>query len=185
MPGPLGRHLDTDTLRELATGVLLFVGALATVGGLLGRPEALLSRDLSYLGAVALVVLGVVVGRSAVARFRPTAPSGGLPGPELRPRTDPPAERGAAPSLELYQAEGCPHCRKVRRFCTHEGISVVLHSPRTAGSPVTGGTVTDEDRHGDLTSHGQDQIPLLVDHDRNVALYESDDIVAYLDEHHA
>lgn len=87
-------------------------------------------------------------------------------------------------ALELYQAEGCPHCAKVRRFCTRNGISLTLHNPRTAGTPFTSGTVTDRERYDELVEHGKDQVPLLVDTARDVALYESDDIIAYLAEHY-
>lgn len=78
--------------------------------------------------------------------------------------------------LELYQAEGCPFCKPVREMLTELGISYVVHNPRTAG-----GAVRNEQTHGELlTIGGEDQIPFLVDSDREETLYESDDIVDYL-----
>lgn len=87
-------------------------------------------------------------------------------------------------SLHLYQAEGCPFCQAVRAFCSSNGISITLHTPRTPGSVVTDGRVVDEEDYETLKEHGKDQIPLLVDADRDEALYESDDIIAYLGEHY-
>lgn len=83
-------------------------------------------------------------------------------------------------SLELYQSEGCPFCKKVRQCCTDNGISVVLHNPRKAG-----GEVTNQEKYEELKGHGKDQVPLLVDNERDVVMYESDDIVEYLKEHYA
>ena len=81
--------------------------------------------------------------------------------------------------LELYQAESCPFCEKVRQFCTDNGIDVLLRNPRRAG-----GEVTNQEQYDELLEHGMDQIPLLVDNKRGEALYESDDIVEHLDEHY-
>lgn len=158
-------------LRDAATGILLFVGAIATVAGLANQP-ALLSDSLLYVGAGGLVVLLGTSGASVLTELRMADDTSGG-GPDT------------ADSLVLYQAEGCPHCAAVRQFCTEAGLSLTLHNPRTAGTPFTGGTVTDGDRHAELTGHGQDQLPLLVDTERGGSLYESDDIIAYLDEHYA
>jgi hypothetical protein len=107
-------------------------------------------------------------GRDARPSLSSSAPDGARTGP-----------------LELYQAEGCPYCRRVRAFCTDEGISVLLHNPRTAGTAVTGGTVTNPDRHEELVGHCEDQVPLLVDRARDEVVYGSDEVVASLDEHYA
>lgn len=80
--------------------------------------------------------------------------------------------------LELYQAEGCGYSEKVRETLTSLGTSFVIHNPRTAS-----GEVRNEQTHEQLrTLGGDDQIPFLVDHRRGVTMYESDDIVAYLEE---
>lgn len=44
--------------------------------------------------------------------------------------------------------------------------------------------MTNEVGHDELTAGGEDQIPYLVDTRRGVTMYESDDIVAYLEEHY-
>lgn len=78
--------------------------------------------------------------------------------------------------LELYQFEGCPYCRKVRKKMTELGLSFTAHNPRQ-----------NEDRMDELMElGGEDQVPFLVDRDEDgeirEKLYESDDIVEYLEE---
>lgn len=80
--------------------------------------------------------------------------------------------------LELYQAEGCPYSEKARDKLTELGISYVTHNPRTHD-----GETRNEQTHDELLAiGGEDQIPFLVDHQRGETLYESDEIVAYLEE---
>lgn len=82
--------------------------------------------------------------------------------------------------LELYQAEGCPYSQKVRETLTDLGLSFVAHNPRTHE-----GELRNEQTHDELRQlGGEDQIPFLVDHDRRVTMYESDDITAYLETHY-
>ncbi|ATW90008.1 glutathione S-transferase-like protein [Halohasta litchfieldiae] len=85
--------------------------------------------------------------------------------------------------LELYQSEGCPHCAKVRDKLSALGVSSVIHNPRLPGG--AGGDVTNEITHDELIAGGADQIPYLVDTDRGVTMYETDDIVDYLDEQYS
>ena len=85
--------------------------------------------------------------------------------------------------LELYQSENCPYCAKVREKLSALGVSYVAHNPRLPGDE--GGDVTNEVSYDALTAGGADQIPYLVDTDRGVTLYESDDIVDYLETHYA
>jgi glutathione S-transferase len=85
--------------------------------------------------------------------------------------------------LELYQFEGCPYCQKVREKLSELGVSYVLHNPRLGKSDDQ--RVTNELTHNELVEMGgQDQVPYLVDTDRGVSMYESDDIVEYLEEHY-
>lgn len=86
--------------------------------------------------------------------------------------------------LELYQTEDCPFCRKVRRFCGRNGISLTIHNPRTAGTPLSDGVVTDGDRYAELQGDGKDQIPYLIDRAHDRRLYESDAIIEHLRTHH-
>lgn len=82
--------------------------------------------------------------------------------------------------LELYQAEDCPYSARVRDAMTGLGLSCVLHNPRHHG-----GEVTNEQTHAELVAlGGEDQLPFLVDHQRGVTLYESEDIVEYLQTHY-
>ncbi|ADB60936.1 conserved hypothetical protein [Haloterrigena turkmenica DSM 5511] len=86
--------------------------------------------------------------------------------------------------LELYRAEGCPYCAKGREKLTGLGVSYVVHNPRLPGDE--GGDVLNERTYRELTElGGEDQIPYLVETEREEALYESDDIVEYLEEHYA
>lgn len=86
--------------------------------------------------------------------------------------------------LELYQAEGCPHSSRVRETMTNLGLSYVVHNPRLAGEGSD--EITNEQTHSSLQAiGGNDQIPMLVDTDRDRTIYESEDIVAYLEDHYA
>jgi len=81
--------------------------------------------------------------------------------------------------LELYQFEGCPYCKKVRKKMTELGLSFIAHNPRQ-----------NEEKMEELMElGGQDQVPFLVDRaeDGSIreSLYESDDIVEYLEKHYA
>jgi glutathione S-transferase len=86
--------------------------------------------------------------------------------------------------LELYQSENCPHCGKVRETLSELGVSYVAHNPRLPGDE--GGDETNHQTLGELHEiGGHDQIPFLVDTARDETLYESDDIVAYLEDHYS
>jgi glutaredoxin len=85
--------------------------------------------------------------------------------------------------LELYQFEGCPHCQKVREKLSELGVSYVLHNPRLGKSHDQ--QVVNQRTHDELLEGGHDQVPYLVDTDRGTAMYESDDIVEYVEQHYA
>jgi len=86
--------------------------------------------------------------------------------------------------LELYQAEGCHHSQTVREKLTELGLTYVVHNPRLPGN--AGGDVLNEFTHDELRKRGgEDRIPFLVDTRRGTALYESEAIVEYLEEHYA
>lgn len=71
--------------------------------------------------------------------------------------------------LELFIMPGCPYCRKVLRFMERNGIELPLHDITTSA-----------DDHNRLARiGGKVQVPcLFID---GAPLYESADIVAYLD----
>ena len=75
--------------------------------------------------------------------------------------------------LELYQKEGCPYCQKVRAKMTELDLDYVCRNVRDGSS-----------RKGVLLKKlgGMIQVPFLLDTDNDVSMYESDDIVKYLEE---
>jgi glutathione S-transferase len=73
--------------------------------------------------------------------------------------------------LELYQAEWCPHSRKVRQRLTELGVDFLAR--QVAAEP--------EDRDAMRAAVGDDEIPLLLRDDGSVLTGE-DDILAWLDE---
>jgi len=75
--------------------------------------------------------------------------------------------------LELYQKEGCPYCQKVRAKMTELDLDYVCRNVRDGSS-----------RKGVLLEKlgGMIQVPFLIDTDNDVSMYESDDIVKYLEE---
>jgi len=86
-------------------------------------------------------------------------------------------ELGPRPArpLELYEFEACPFCRKVR-----EALSLLDLDARVRPCPKNGPTY----RPWVAERGGKMQFPYLVDPNTDRAMYESDDIVAYLFEHY-
>ncbi|MDY7081824.1 MAG: glutathione S-transferase N-terminal domain-containing protein [Halobacteria archaeon] len=85
--------------------------------------------------------------------------------------------------LELYQTEGCGYSEKVRKKMSQLGITYVIHNPRLTGANDR--EVTNEQTYEQMLEiGGEDQVPFLVDHHRGVTMYESDDIIEYLNEHY-
>lgn len=83
--------------------------------------------------------------------------------------------------LELYQAEGCPHSESVREILTELGLSYVVHNPRTPDDEVC-----NEQTNATLEQlGGKTHIPYLVDTAREEAMFESDEIVDYLERHYS
>lgn len=72
--------------------------------------------------------------------------------------------------IELYQKENCPYCKKVRDALNELELDFVCRISKT-------GT---KQREIMLKLGGQAQVPFLVDQEKGVMMYESDDIVAYL-----
>jgi len=73
--------------------------------------------------------------------------------------------------LELYEFEACPFCRKVRDALTELDLEAMVYPcPK-------GGTVY---RPKAIALGGKPQFPYLVDPNTGTAMYESDDITAYL-----
>jgi len=80
---------------------------------------------------------------------------------------------GARPgrTLELYEFEACPYCRKVREALSILDLDAVIHP-----CPKQGPRFREEVRR----RGGKAQFPYLVDPNTGKEMYESDDIVQYL-----
>lgn len=75
------------------------------------------------------------------------------------------------PTLQLYEFEACPFCRRVREAMTELDLSAEVY-------PCPKGSL----RHRDIVKKigGKEQFPLLVDASTGISMYESGDIVKYL-----
>jgi glutathione S-transferase len=78
--------------------------------------------------------------------------------------------------FELYHAESCPYCVKVREFLENEGVayiskpvSLIKTSPLKEEMKQLGGKA---------------QVPFLNDPGHKAMLYESDDIIDYVRRHY-
>jgi glutathione S-transferase len=73
--------------------------------------------------------------------------------------------------LELYEFEGCPHCRLVREVLTELDLDAQIYPCPKGGT-----------RYRDIVIErgGKAQFPYLVDPNTDTALYESAEIIRYL-----
>ncbi len=75
--------------------------------------------------------------------------------------------------LNLYVKTGCPYC------------AVVLHKVEELGIDINLKNIQDPQILSDLIEKGgKQQVPYLADEDGKVSLYESADIVEYLDKNY-
>ena len=73
--------------------------------------------------------------------------------------------------LILYVKTKCPYCEKV------------LIKGKELGVAFDERNIADEQHAKDLVEKGgKRQVPYLVDEEKNISMYESDDIVKYLEE---
>ena len=71
--------------------------------------------------------------------------------------------------LELFVLETCPYCKKVIDFLDKENMKYRKID------------ITNKESEDSLIQiGGKRQVPFLVDSERNIQMYESDDIVEYL-----
>lgn len=77
--------------------------------------------------------------------------------------------------LELYQFEDCPYCKKVREKLTEIELDYICRN-----------VPKESDRTLLKKLGGQEQVPFLVDSSGGevTMMYESDDIVEYLEENY-
>ncbi len=90
----------------------------------------------------------------------------------IYPRVTAAERQEPAPLLELYDYEGCPYCRKVREVLSELDLDY-LHHPVAHGSPR---------REELIAVGGKMQVPYLIDGDTGTRLYESDEIMDYLNQ---
>lgn len=71
--------------------------------------------------------------------------------------------------LELFILESCPYCQKVMKFLDQEHMEYRKID------------ISNKDSENSLIQiGGKRQVPFLVDSERNIQMYESNDIVEYL-----
>ena len=71
--------------------------------------------------------------------------------------------------LELFILETCPYCKKVIDFLEKEGVKYQKID------------ITNKESEESLIQiGGKRQVPFLIDTERNVQMYESNDIIEYL-----
>ncbi len=75
--------------------------------------------------------------------------------------------------LALYVKTGCPFCQRVLDYASEHNI------------PLQEKNIYDEEQNLKelLQIGGKQQVPFLLDQSASISLYESDDIVEYLEEH--
>ena len=76
--------------------------------------------------------------------------------------------------LTLYDRSTCPYCHKVFDVAAELGVEF---EKKDIGDPAIAAEL--------VARGGKQQVPYLVDSERGVEMYESDDIVVYLKEHYA
>lgn len=77
--------------------------------------------------------------------------------------------------LELYNMEGSPYCRKVRETLAELNLDYIVRNVGKRGAR----------RHLLVERGGKMQVPFLIDPNRDADLYESQDIVDYLEANYA
>jgi glutaredoxin len=76
--------------------------------------------------------------------------------------------------LILYYKPSCSYCQLVQRFADDNSLTFTLRD-----------IVTVPEHAEDLIERGgKRQVPYLVDDKKNVEMYESEDIIAYLKKHY-
>jgi len=76
--------------------------------------------------------------------------------------------------LSLYYKESCPFCQRVMEMAQNLGVEFDLKD------------IEDDAIAAELVEKGgKRMVPYLVDTDRDVAMYESNDIIEYIREHYA
>lgn len=77
--------------------------------------------------------------------------------------------------LELYANTGCPYCQKVMAKMNELKLDFIFRSH----------DFTDGENSRSFKLGGKTQVPYLVDADKGVAMYESSDIMDYLEKNYS
>jgi glutaredoxin 2 len=77
--------------------------------------------------------------------------------------------------MTLYIKQGCPFCARVLDTIQDMGLARCFKTKDIADPAVAEELIA---------SGGKCQVPYLIDEERNEKMYESGDIVAYLQKHH-
>ncbi len=73
--------------------------------------------------------------------------------------------------LELFHFEACPYCKKVRMKLEELGVSYIS-SPSLPGS---------KNWERLIKLGGEEQVPFIHDQEKKISMYESDEIINYLE----
>jgi glutathione S-transferase len=76
--------------------------------------------------------------------------------------------------LELYANTGCQYCQKVMAKMNELGIDFIFRSH----------SYTDGENARSFMLGGKTQVPFLVDPEKDLQMYESGDIIKYLEENY-
>ena len=71
--------------------------------------------------------------------------------------------------LDLFVLETCPYCKKVMEFLDKEGVKFNKID-----------IINKDSESALIRIGGKRQVPFLIDSERNIQMYESDDIIEYL-----
>lgn len=82
-----------------------------------------------------------------------------------------PASKQPQQFIELYEFEGCPHCRLVREVLTELDLDAMIYPCPKGGHRY---------RDKVIDRGGKAQFPYLIDPNTDVEMYESADIIKYL-----
>ncbi|XKT74922.1 MAG: glutathione S-transferase N-terminal domain-containing protein [Patescibacteria group bacterium UBA2103] len=77
--------------------------------------------------------------------------------------------------MTLYVKTGCPFCKKVRDCVAEMGIQDMIEEKNVADDGVVDELIE---------KGGKKQVPYLIDAEKGVEMYESDDICNYLKENY-
>ena len=76
--------------------------------------------------------------------------------------------------ITIYTKQGCPFCHKVKDYMDDKGV---VYEEKDIYE-------SDENLDELMERGGKRQVPFIIDDERGVSMYESDDIVKYLEENH-